>query len=344
MAADALVDERIVIFGGTGSLGHALVRRYGADNTLLLFSRDEAKHWTMRNQIGSNACIAFAVGDIRDASRVEEVMLRFRPTVVIIASALKHVDTCELSPFESIQTNVLGVKNVVDVVVRNADRLNELDAVLLVSTDKACAPVNVYGMCKALAERLVTSQATAFARPRFIGVRYGNVLQSRGSIVPLFRWQAANAKAFTITHPEMTRFVMTLEESTTLISAAVKRAAPGDIWIPQLRAMRISDLAAIFSERYGKPIETVGIRPGEKLHEALISEPESLRAHFNGTYFRLAPTHDTGKSEGAMFDLTSNQELYAKEALLAYLQQLKIFEQPLDEFVGRQIEEISSPA
>ena len=115
-----------------------------------------------------------------------------------------------------------GIKNVVDAVSRQADRLPALHSVLMVSTDKACAPTNVYGMCKALAERLVTSQCLALERPRFIGVRYGNVLQSRGSIIPLFRWQASNSGSFTVTHPEMTRFVMTLDESIDLIIATVK--------------------------------------------------------------------------------------------------------------------------
>jgi len=152
-----VVDERVLIFGGTGSLGRALVRRLSAHNSLMLYSRDEAKHWTIRNQVGP-ADISYAVGDIRDGARVEEALLRFQPTTVIIAAALKQVDVCEMTPFESVQTNVLGIKNVVAAVSRQVDRLPALETVLMVSTDKACAPTSVYGMCKALAERLVTSQ------------------------------------------------------------------------------------------------------------------------------------------------------------------------------------------
>lgn len=342
-AASALVDERVLVFGGTGSLGRALLGRLAGANKLMLFSRDEAKHWTIRNQVGPNDNVFYAVGDIRDGARVEEVLLRFQPTVVIIAAALKQIDTCETVPSESIQTNVLGIKNVVDAVSRQGDRLADLDTVLMVSTDKACAPTNVYGMCKALAERLVTSQCLAFERPRFIGVRYGNVLQSRGSIIPLFRWQAANNHFFTVTHPEMTRFVMTLDESIDLIAASVKAAASGEIWLPKLRSMKILDLAQIFADRYGKPIKFIGMRPGEKLHEALISDEESVRVCYDGTYYRMAPAHSTVATNAKIFNQRSDGDLLRQDELAAYLETIGIFDYSLGEFIGREIEEISAP-
>jgi FlaA1/EpsC-like NDP-sugar epimerase len=339
----ALIDERILVFGGTGSLGRALVRVLGGTNKMMLFSRDEAKHWTIRNQLGPNQNISYAVGDIRDGARVEEVLLRYQPTVVIIAAALKQVDTCEMIPYESIQTNVLGIEKVIAAVSRQADRLAQLDAVVMVSTDKACAPTNVYGMCKALAERMITSQSLALERPRFIGVRYGNVLESRGSIIPLFKWQAASNHCFTVTHPEMTRFVMTLDESIELIVACVKGAASGEIWLPRLRAMKIIDLAQIFSERYGKPIELIGLRPGEKLHEELISEAESVRATFDGVYYRMAPAHTVLLENPKIFSNKSDGDVYERKDLVGYLEGLGIFERSLSEFVGREIEEISVP-
>lgn len=338
-----LVDERILIFGGTGSLGRALVRVLGDANKIMLYSRDEAKHWTIRNQLGPNQNIFYAVGDIRDAARVEESLLRFQPTVVIIAAALKQVDTCEMAPYESVQTNVIGIEKIISAVSRQADRLAQLDAVLMVSTDKACAPTNVYGMCKAISERMITSQCLAFERPRFIGVRYGNVLESRGSIIPLFRWQATNNRCFTVTHPEMTRFVMTLDESIDLIVAAVKGAASGEIWLPKLRSMKIIDLAQIFSDRYGKPVELIGLRPGEKLHEELISESESVRATFDGAYYRMIPAHMAVAHDPKIFSNKSDDGLYEKSELLNYLNSLGIFERSLTEFVGREIEEISAP-
>jgi UDP-glucose 4-epimerase len=338
-----LVNERLLIFGGTGSLGRALVRILGRDNKLILYSRDEAKHWTIRNQVGPNQNISFAVGDIRDGARVEEALLRYQPTIVIIAAALKQVDTCEMSPYESIQTNVLGIENIISAVSRQAQRLAQLDAVLMVSTDKACAPTNVYGMCKALAERMVSSQCLAFERPRFIGVRYGNVLESRGSIIPLFRWQAANNRSFTLTHPDMTRFVMTLDQSIDLIVACLKGAKSGEIWLPRLRSMKILDLAQIFSDRFGKPIELIGIRPGEKLHEELVSEAESVRVTFDHIYYRMIPAHSVVKDDPKIFSHKSDDNLYEKNDLLSYVNSLGIFDRSLNDFIGREIEEISAP-
>jgi FlaA1/EpsC-like NDP-sugar epimerase len=338
----ALENERVLIFGGTGSLGRALVGRLSRENQVMLFSRDEAKHWTIRNQVGTHN-MTYAVGDIRDGARVEEALLRFQPTIVIIAAALKQVDTCELTPHESVQTNILGIKNVIDAVNRQVDRLADLETVLMVSTDKACAPTNVYGMCKAIAERLVTSQSANFTRPRFVGVRYGNVLESRGSIIPLFRWQAEHNASLTVTHPEMTRFVMTLDQSIDLIIAAAKTAKSGEILLPRLHAMRILDLAEIFSARFNKPIEIVGMRPGEKLHEALISEPESVRVAFDGTYYHMAPAHSSVALDAKIFKNESNDDVLSPEALGDYLDSLGIFSKSIDDFVGRQIEEISSP-
>ncbi|HZT24508.1 MAG TPA: polysaccharide biosynthesis protein [Pseudolabrys sp.] len=342
MKEATLVGERVLVIGGTGSLGRALLARLTAKNSVMLFSRDEAKHWTIRNQYGAKG-IDYAVGDIRDFARVEETILRFRPTVIIIAAALKQVDTCEMTPYESIQTNVLGIRNVIDAVIRQVDRLPELNCVLMVSTDKACAPANVYGMCKAIAERLVTSQCLALPRPKFVGVRYGNVLESRGSIIPLFRWQAENHRCLTVTHRDMTRFVMTLDQSIDLISAAVLGAASGEIWLPRLHSMRIIDLAEIFSEHSGKPIEIVGMRPGEKLHEDLISQPESVRVKFKDGYYRMAPAHITVEQDAKIFGYSSSEDVLSKRDLETYLQSIGIFQRKLSDFVGREIDEIAAP-
>ncbi len=334
--------KKVLIFGGTGSLGRALVRRLSRDNELILFSRDEAKHWTIKNQLSADQNVRFVVGDMRDEARVEEALLRVNPDAVIIASALKQVDTCELSPYESVQTNILGIRNVVEAVTRQVDRLSQLDAVLMVSTDKACAPANVYGMCKAIAERLVTSSSLAFDRPRFIGVRYGNVLESRGSIIPLFRHQAEHAESFTITHPEMTRYIMTLDQSIDLIVATILGARSGEMWLPKLKSMRIKDLAEIFSEKYGKPIRTIGIRPGEKLHEDLISRPESIRVRDEDGYYKMIPAHCEVALDAQIFDYASDQDVMPKDELAAYLDSLGIFTRSMNEFVGKEIEEIKT--
>jgi UDP-N-acetylglucosamine 4,6-dehydratase/5-epimerase len=335
-----LTKQKILVFGGTGSLGRALIRRLSDDNQLIVYSRDEAKHWTIRNQLGKGSTVQFEVGDIRDEDRVEEIILKWQPTIIIMAAALKQVDTCERSPFESVQTNVLGIRNVVTVVSRQVDRLKNLETVMMISTDKACAPTNVYGMCKAISERLVTSESLTMTRPKFVAVRYGNVLESRGSIIPLFRWQAENLDRFTVTHPEMTRFVMTLDESIDLIVATCKNAKSGETWLPVLRSMRIMDLATIFSEKYKKPIEIVGMRPGEKLFEELISGPESVRVHLDGDYYRMAPAHVMPALDARVFSYGSNDDVLDRPALEKYLNSLNMFSMDMNKFVGIEVDEI----
>jgi len=340
LAKVVMKNKKIVIFGGTGSLGVALIRRLVADNELLIYSRDEAKHWTIRNQM-AHPNLKFMVGDVRDQERVSECLIKFRPNVVIIAAALKQVDTCELSPYESIQTNVVGVKNIVDGVERNMPILgDELETVLMVSTDKACAPVNVYGMCKALAERLVSSRSIDNDSVRFVGVRYGNVLESRGSIIPLFRHQALYADAFTLTHPGMTRFLMTLDDSIDLIIHAAEHAKSGEIVLPRLKSMLIQDLAEIFSERANKPIKIIGLRPGEKLHESLISESESPRISQDKDHYILGPAHEIVESSADMFSYTSADDVMGKAELLEYLTSIDMLDRDMDEFPGKHIEEI----
>jgi UDP-glucose 4-epimerase len=332
--------KKIFVLGGTGSLGLALIRRLVRDNELLVFSRDEAKHWTIRNQM-PNPNLKFAVGDMRDYARVAECLIKFRPNIIVIAAALKQVDTCELSPYESIQTNIIGVKNTIDAVERNMPVLNgDLETVVMVSTDKACAPVNVYGMCKAIAERMISSRSIDYSDIRFVGVRYGNVLDSRGSIFPLFRRQAIHGDAFTLTHPEMTRFLMTLDESIDLILHTAEHAKSGEIWLPKLRSMRIKDLVDIFSAKFQKPVRIIGMRPGEKLHEALISEAESPRVTDVGTHFVLAPGHLEVKSDTRIFSYTSSDDIMTKKELNDYLLSIGILERDISEFPGKQIEEI----
>lgn len=336
----SFLNKKIMIIGGTGSLGRALIRRLSDQNQLIVYSRDEAKHWTIRNQLTPQQNVVFEVGDIRDGNRVEEIVLKWKPHIILIAAALKQVDTCERSPFESIQTNTLGIQNVVNAVVRQEDRLPNLETVLMVSTDKACAPTNVYGMCKAISERVVTSQSISGSKIKFVGVRYGNVLESRGSIIPLFRWQGENESRFTVTHPDMTRFIMTLDESIDLIIATANGAKSGEIWLPKLRAMRIVDLAQIFSARYGKPVEIVGMRPGEKLFEELISSPESVRVQDDGVHYRMAPSHVMPAIDAKVFSYGSNDDVLQKDALEAYLKSINIFEADMNKFVGLEIDEI----
>ena len=337
-----LINQTILIFGGTGSLGKTLINRFYKRNKLVIFSRDEAKHWTIKNELKSQKNIRFNIGDIRDQERVDKAFLEFNPSIVIIASAIKQIDTCEQSPFESIKTNVLGINNVINSTVRYADRLKKLNSVLFVSTDKACSPSNVYGMSKSLAERLVTNFSNKNKNIRYIAVRYGNVLESRGSILPLFRFQAEFKRHLTVTHTNMTRFIMTLEESADLIVAALLGAKSGELWLPKLKSMKIIDLAEIFSERYSKPIKIVGIRPGEKLHEELISYSESMRVQFKNNIYIMQSSLKNINLNKKMFNYSSNQDLISKKELKAYLKSIKVFDKPLDQFIGKKIDDLKT--
>ena len=335
-----LANENILIFGGTGSLGKALIRRLAGKNILTVYSRDEAKHWTIKNQLLNQANISFFVGDIRDSNRINEVLSKVKPSIVIIASALKQVDTCEISPIESIQTNTLGIRNVCESVVALHPHLSNLHTVLLISTDKACAPTNVYGMTKALAERLVTSYQSYSSGVKFVAVRYGNVLESRGSIIPLFKHQIERKSSLTVTDERMTRFIMTLDQSIDLIENTITNASSGQIWIPRIPAMRILDLANIFAKRSMSKIQITGMRPGEKLHEDLISEPESIRTSCKDNHYVIASPFSTETQNTNLFNYTSNQDLLDIEGLERHLESLGIFDMEINDFLGREIEEI----
>ena len=332
--------KKILIFGGSGSLGRALIRRWTGHNNLIVVSRDEAKHWTIRNELNKSGIVEFRVGDIRDKPRVVNIIRELKPDMVIVAAALKQVDTCELSPEESIKTNILGVSNVLEACSESAEILLNLETVLMVSTDKACSPTNVYGMSKAIAERLVVSNSRKNDRLRFLGVRYGNVLDSRGSILPLFKYQAERMQNFTITHKEMTRFLMTLDESIDLIERALLMGSSGDFWVPKLRSMRVADLANIFADRYGKPIVEIGIRPGEKLHEDLISETESLRTRALENSLILTPEYSSEGTSPKTWCYRSNQDLLDEEGLFNFLDGVGVFNKNSSEFMGNSIEEI----
>lgn len=341
-----------LIIGGTGSLGRKLIERYlneisdtweSPGTHVVVFSRDEAKHSTIRNELSQHPRfkhLAFDVGDVRDYARIKDVVNHRRPETIIIAAALKQVDTCELTPSESVQTNLIGTQNVVNAV---NDCASPPQKVLFVSTDKACSPVNVYGMCKAISERIVTSQGERSDRTgvKYLAVRYGNVLESRGSIIPLFKWQGEHNDALTVTDPDMTRFLMTLNDSVNLIKYALHYGVSGDIWIPRLPSMRIGDLAEIFSHKYDKRIKIIGLRPGEKQHEDLINASESVRVRVKmdtANHYVIGPANRVGTH--APFTYSSNDSVMTKDELEQHLKDLKILDAPSTAFKGTTIEEI----
>lgn len=333
---------RYLIFGGTGSLGKKLINRFLPDHVVHVCSRDESKHWTIKNELTNNPRIGqlkFAVGDIRDPQRVKELIYSIEPHVIIIAAALKHVDTCELSPSESVATNIQGTQNIIRSVIDYNMMYTKITKVLLVSTDKACSPVNVYGMCKAISERMITSQpGSSHGATQFLCTRYGNVLESRGSIVPLFRHQAEHNEYLTVTDPDMTRYLMTLEDSVDLIKVALSNGNNGETWVPKLKSMRIGDLANLFAKRWNKPIKIIGLRPGEKKHEDLINESESVRTTDISTHYVITPAYQQGVNK--RFTYTSADDVLSEKQLETYLESLKIFDVPMTSFPGLSIDEL----
>jgi len=297
-----LAGKRIVVTGGTGSLGKVLIGRLltgemGLPKKILVFSRDEAKQHAMRVEYMNRRAatdeiiyrnfeqlLEFRIGDVRDFHAVSAVLRD--ADVVFNAAALKQVPACEYFPFEAVQTNIAGPENIIRAI---REHNLPVDTVVGISTDKACKPVNVMGMTKAIQERVFIRANMDCPQTRFICVRYGNVLASRGSVIPLFHDQIRNGGPVTITVAEMTRFLLTLEQAVDTVFAALRGAHRGETYIPRVPSARIEDIAkALIGKRSIKIIVT-GIRPGEKLHEILISEEEAHRSICRGDYFVILP-------------------------------------------------------
>jgi UDP-glucose 4-epimerase len=292
----------IVITGGTGSLGKVLTRRLlakelGAPKKIIIFSRDEAKQHAMRLEyqykdsvtdevIYDNFArlIEFRIGDIRSYSSVCSALRD--ADIVINAAALKQVPSCEYFPYEAVQTNIIGAENIVRAISENN---LQVETVVGVSTDKACKPVNAMGISKAMQERIFIAANILIPQTRFICVRYGNVLASRGSVIPLFHEQIKHGNAVTITTQEMTRFLLPLEGAVDTIFTALQAGKPGEIYIPKIPSARIEDVAKALIEDRKIAIEYTGIRPGEKVHEILVSEEEAWRTYDRGEYYAIKP-------------------------------------------------------
>lgn len=292
----------IVITGGTGSLGKALTRRLltnelGSPKKIKIFSRDEAKQHAMRLEyqhkqhvtdevIYDNFArlIEFRIGDIRDYPSVCSVLRE--ADIVINAAALKQVPSCEYFPFEAVRTNILGPENIVRAIGENKLKIV---TVVGVSTDKACKPVNAMGISKAMQERILIAANLTVPQTSFICVRYGNVLASRGSVIPLFHEQIKHGGPLTLTTREMTRFLLPLQSAVDTIFAALQGAKPGEIYVPKIPAARIEDVAKALIEDRAVAIDYVGIRPGEKVHEILVSEEEAWRTYDQGDYYVIKP-------------------------------------------------------
>ena len=324
---DKIENETIIIFGGTGSLGNELVSRYLSTNTIYLYSRDESKHWKMALDLNHPKNLNFVIGDIRDKDKVCQTIIRINPSIIIIAAAMKHIDKCEFETNESIGTNLMGTKNILDSIELHKLSLSNLKSVCFISTDKACSPVNIYGMCKAISEGLMVEKAKYISNFKFVVVRYGNVLNSRGSIIPMLHamGQNNNVKEFKLTDERMTRFVMTLSQSVDLIEHALLYAETGDIVIPKLISLNVKDLLEIFSKIYNKPVLLTGLRPGEKLLESLINETQSARLIFgpNG-YMYIKPSYKNILTNPDVKDYNSTINPLNKDDLFNHLKFLNL--------------------
>jgi len=319
-------NKKIFIFGGSGSLGNKLIEKYISTNLIVNYSRDECKHWQMSLKYKTDK-LSYIIGDIRDYNRVETSILREQPNIIIIMAALKHIDRCEYAIEECIKTNFNGPLNVLNAIEANIDRLNLLESVIFVSSDKACEPTNAYGMAKAMAECAIVEKSLYIKKFKFVNIRYGNVLNSRGSIIPILHEKGndQNVKEFILTHPNMTRFVMTLEQSVALIEHAILYAESGDTVIPELISMKLIDLMEIFSEKYNKPIKITGLRPGEKMLESLISETQSMRL-VNGPdgYMYIKPPYKNLHINDNVRNYNSKINPLTKIKLITYLQNLNL--------------------
>lgn len=281
-------NARVLITGGTGSFGNWVARRIAQENprSVTIFSRDEKKQWEMRREYPD---LNYVIGDVRDYDRVFGALENI--DLVFHASALKQVPSCESIPMEAVKTNILGADNVCRAAVRRGVR-----TVVALSTDKAVKPVNAMGISKAMMEKIVCSQNQKQVETTFCCVRYGNVMGSRGSVIPLFEAQARNGGPLTITHPEMTRFMMTLDESVSLVFHAIANAKGGEIFVKKSPACNIQLLAeAVILNLELDPYEVkktlVGIRPGEKLHEVLVGEHEGRRCVETREFFTIFPEY-----------------------------------------------------
>ena len=279
-----LQGKSILITGGTGSFGKAFIRRALADlnpRRIVIFSRDELKQYEFRNELGEDSRLRWFIGDVRDRDRL---MRAFTDVdVVVHAAALKQVDTAEYNPFECIATNVLGAENVINAAIDSG-----VERVVALSTDKASSPVNLYGASKLCSDKLfVAGNHYAGAQDtRFAVVRYGNVVGSRGSVVPLFR-RLALSGTLPITDTRMTRFWITLPQAVQFVIDSFDHMRGGEVFIPRIPSTTITDLATAIAPE--AKIEVIGIRPGEKLHEEMISENDAHRTYKLPDRYVIAP-------------------------------------------------------
>lgn len=283
--------QSILVTGGTGSFGKQFVSRvlekYPEVNRLVVLSRDELKQFEMAQEFPADLHphLRFFLGDVRDRERL--VRAFDGVDVVVHAAALKQVPAAEYNPMEFVKTNVLGAENVVEAAIDAG-----VKQVVALSTDKACAPVNLYGATKLCSDKIFVAANNYSGRKiSFSVVRYGNVMGSRGSVIPLFLKKASNGESLPITHPKMTRFNITLSEGVDLVLRAIDSSVGGEIFVPKIPSYRITDVAEAISP--GQEHLTIGVRPGEKIHEEMITDADAPMTVDLGDHFVILPSNDS---------------------------------------------------
>jgi UDP-N-acetylglucosamine 4,6-dehydratase/5-epimerase len=333
----------LLITGGTGSFGNAVLRRYlnTEIKEIRIFSRDEKKQDDMR-QFYQNSKIKYYIGDVRNRNSLANAMVDV--DYVFHAAALKQVPSCEFFPIEAVQTNVIGCENVLDIA-----REYRVKRVIILSTDKAVYPINAMGMSKALSEKVMISKSRnqTDSKMVFCGIRYGNVMASRGSVIPLFIDQIKNNKPITITDPSMTRFMMTLEEAVELVVYAFENGSNGDIFVQKAPAATIDVLAQALQQLYGatKQIKIIGTRHGEKLYETLVNREEMVKVEDHVKYFRI-PADNRNLNYNQYFStgeekVSSVSEYHSHNTNLLTIEQTMKLLQKLD-IIKNDLEEMNS--
>lgn len=276
----------LLITGGTGSFGNAVLKRYLQEDTFAevrIFSRDEKKQDDMRHELQSDK-LKFFIGDVRDSDSLQYAMEGV--DYIFHAAALKQVPSCEFYPIEAVKTNVYGTENVLNAAIRN-----NVEKVICLSTDKAAYPINAMGISKAMMEKVATAKSRVNSSTTITTTRYGNVMASRGSVIPLFINQIKSGAPLTITNPDMTRYMMSLEQAVDLVLFAFDNGRPGDLFVQKAPAATIGQLAEVMLDLFNASngIKIIGTRHGEKLYETLLTQEERVRSADLGEYYRVSP-------------------------------------------------------
>lgn len=312
----ALSGERVLIFGGSGSLGKTVVRRWIAHNQIMNVSRDEEKQWLLRSELGSPPNLEQMIGDISCENDVANAILTYKPSIICIFACLKHIDLCEKYPPKSVAINSQGIFNVHSVLKKYT---HAVKTVLFVSTDKACLPITTYGCSKAIAEFYL--QGVSDSTTKWVGVRYGNVLNSSGSIIPHLQLHSKSPDPYKLTHEDMTRFIMTLDQSVNLIEYAIAHGMHNEIIIPHIMSMRIKDIFELYCEKHSKSYVISGLRCKEKIHEDLISPAEAANTYMKNNYYHITPV----KQQTAVSPFDSSKNILSKTILSDYLTHLGLY-------------------